>query len=767
MSIFVNHIPSRILSSKGDKYGRWTRTQISLKQKTLVVYNTYRTHKKSLSTVGMETPWMHQWQSLRKDTGKDLDPRRQHVDDLLDNVIEDSSKGNLSLIFGDLNEDLLDQETTGIKKFEESGFLINAYKAIHGEIPSSRGNARQVFHLYTSPQLLPFISKISTLAPTEGFSDSDHVPFFVDLDSNLFAKKLNTAVPLDQRVLKMYDTINVTKYVKAVEKQLEAHNILNRLQHLETYVIENEFDKYVVEHLEKIDSHVTSIRLTCEKNLVPSPTRYKSTEIAKLQVQKLRLLEKLKKTHEADLPCDIIIKKLNTLELEYEINPDNLEAVLTEERQLLKQIQSDIEVHRDEHLLKLHKKLSEELNKDLATVIKEMRHREKQKRAWQKISFVTKAKSRGTISRLGIPKGMENRSTADMWKFLQNAQNTTEWTYIHDTKEIEARLLEWQLHHYNQASSTPFATSEWYNKLNPNILNEEDVYDILRDGLPEDDRLMESSRKLFEEISSNLIPEMPAATVQFTREKFQTFYKKTKEKTSSSPSGLHMGHWKAAALSTTISEVLSIIMRIAINNSYSLNRWKKVTGILLEKKSGHPTINKLRTIHIIESDLNYAMRMIWGREMMKWAEKHHAIHENQYGGRKGVQAQSASLNKTLTMDIIRYYGEPAMLVDNDAQACYDRIVPSILTYALLRLGLPLHMVKFQLKWLEQANYHLKLQKGLSASYSTTPTTYLFGTGQGTGWSPPCWGALSDLISRTMEKHRLIVKLPASFILALY
>ena len=46
------------------------------------------------------------------------------------------------------------------------------------------------------------------------------------------------------------------------------------------------------------------------------------------------------------------------------------------------------------------------------------------------------------------------------------------------------------------------------------------------------------------------------------------------------------------------------------------------------------------------------------------------------------------------MEIIRYYAEDASLCEKDAAECYDRIVPVILEYALLRLGLPIALVRF-------------------------------------------------------------------------
>lgn len=113
---------------------------------------------------------------------------------------------------------------------------------------------------------------------------------------------------------------------------------------------------------------------------------------------------------------------------------------------------------------------------------------------------------------------------------------------------------------------------------------------------------------------------MPSSLTDLTKANFKKFYNKTKEQTSSSPSGLHLGHWKAAAKSDLISETLTKIIKIAINNAHTLKRWMVVFAVLLEKNTGKPLLHRFRTIHIIESDLNYIMRTLWGRHMMNWSE---------------------------------------------------------------------------------------------------------------------------------------------------
>ena len=98
-----------------------------------------------------------------------------------------------------------------------------------------------------------------------------------------------------------------------------------------------------------------------------------------------------------------------------------------------------------------------------------------------------------------------------------------------------------------------------------------------------------------------------------TVEKFRSFYLRTKESKSSSPSGLHLGHWKSAATSLELSEILVTIINISLHNYHSLQRWAQVLGLLQEKKQGLPFIHQFRTLHIVESDLNFVIRLIWGK----------------------------------------------------------------------------------------------------------------------------------------------------------
>jgi len=59
------------------------------------------------------------------------------------------------------------------------------------------------------------------------------------------------------------------------------------------------------------------------------------------------------------------------------------------------------------------------------------------------------------------------------------------------------------------------------------------------------------------------------------------------------------------------------------------------------------------------------------------AEKHQLLHPHQYGSRKGKMCISAVLLKRISYDHIRQTRTDAIMFDNDASACYDRIIPSL------------------------------------------------------------------------------------------
>ena len=120
-------------------------------------------------------------------------------------------------------------------------------------------------------------------------------------------------------------------------------------------------------------------------------------------------------------------------------------------------------------------------------------------------------------------------------------------------------------------------------------------------------------------------------------------------------------------------------MRISMQHSIILKRYLKVSITLLEKDIGQPKIHRLRPICIVEAELNCIAKTHWSRSLMHHIEKYKSITDDQYGGRKGRQAQSAVINKILYYNIQHQIVEDAIFIDKDARSCFDRLLPDLIT----------------------------------------------------------------------------------------
>jgi hypothetical protein len=137
-----------------------------------------------------------------------------------------------------------------------------------------------------------------------------------------------------------------------------------------------------------------------------------------------------------------------------------------------------------------------------------------------------------------------------------------------------------------------------------------------------------------------------------TPEEWIKRFKRWKEKTTMTPSGLHLGHYKALFSPHTFSfeeeskqkqdldckqqELLEVSIKLfnkATQNAISLNRWKTVHSIVLHKDKDSYLVNRIRNIHIYEADYNFLLKQKWGDAIAK-PEELELLHNAQYGSRK-------------------------------------------------------------------------------------------------------------------------------------
>lgn len=189
---------------------------------------------------------------------------------------------------------------------------------------------------------------------------------------------------------------------------------------------------------------------------------------------------------------------------------------------------------------------------------------------------------------------------------------------------------------------------------------------------------------------------------------------------ASSVLGLHYGHYRVLSQmeDETIISVLFNILNIAFRTHSPLLRWKHATQLMLEKGKG-PAIENLRIIQLLEADMNWLLRFLWGRKLDRHAMDAGVYNEAQFAS-PGKLCQSAIVNKVIFFDILRQTRQYGALMDNDATAAFDRVLPALCVVTCRQLGMPKSAQRFFFRILRQIVYTMTTAHGTSiATYSAS------------------------------------------------
>ena len=114
--------------------------------------------------------------------------------------------------------------------------------------------------------------------------------------------------------------------------------------------------------------------------------------------------------------------------------------------------------------------------------------------------------------------------------------------------------------------------------------------------------------------------------------------------------------------------------------------------------------------------------------------------------RTGFQSISAALNKVLEYDLMRLTKRSGPSFDNNAEGCYNQIVPPHALLCCQRMGFPKTCAAMLTKVLNSKIYKLKTGYGISSRhYMSNQLRRILGTGQGLGASPCIWILVLDTI----------------------
>ena len=126
-----------------------------------------------------------------------------------------------------------------------------------------------------------------------------------------------------------------------------------------------------------------------------------------------------------------------------------------------------------------------------------------------------------------------------------------------------------------------------------------------------------------------------------------------REATSTSPSGRHLGHYKAIVQDDTLLLCLTKFIDLVVKRGIALSRWKNAINVMLEKDDGCPRINRLRIIHLFEADFNFFLKLLWGHRLVCRANDFKMINTGQYGSVPGRTAVELVMLNQISNDICR------------------------------------------------------------------------------------------------------------------
>lgn len=247
----------------------------------------------------------------------------------------------------------------------------------------------------------------------------------------------------------------------------------------------------------------------------------------------------------------------------------------------------------------------------------------------------------------------------------------------------------------------------------------------------------------------------PPIPNRITTSEFQDYWCRVREKTSSSPSGRHFGHWKAVARSNDLSDLFSKMISLPAETGYSPQRWRQRLECSLEKKGKRLRPDELRTIVLLEGDYNQCLKLIFGKRMMRNSEFSNEYPTSQFGSKRGSRAIEAVRLKRMALDTIRLNRQPASIITTDLHSCYDRIVHTVGALSARKNGVQHEPIKMMIDTLQQSTNTIRTAFGDSeVSHSSTFERPYHGTGQASGASHAIWFAITIVLIESLKHENI-------------
>lgn len=724
--------------------GRWSYCIIHGRNNIKVVIITaYRICQDTLTT-GIHTAYSQQYRILRRQNVLNPNPKKIFDHDLAAQIKQWRHNKYDILLMIDANTHLLD---TRLQRIITDGGLYDLIGCTHGvhSPPTYQRGSHTIDFLFGTNRFKESIKRCGHLAYNQGII-SDHRALWIDFDITLLFRQQFHDIYKRPPVM----TAKNKKWSARARQITSAHilkyNVRTAIDELQRQVQDPTKRKQSIEKLEMIDSHVHVAMLSGAKAYKVHHNTWWSPDIHHAYLTekfwKLKKVQAVTKISMMEPMCWILSQLPETSPLREKINDSNILSSLRKAKNHLHSLrQKDGSLRQDfiDHKIKQYYVNNENAT---ARALQRIRNSEIQSYMYKKIRAYLHPAAQNQINYLDVPIG-------DKIQRLTKKQ------------EMEQALLDFHKRHFSQAKNTPFANPDFTTRFGRAA---DTVYaKQFRAGDDSETKYWDSEAA--QEFLNQFRPhadDPPKINTSIQLDQLKKGFRIWREATGTSPSGRKLPLYKIWLTNETVPDALdgdaflTIILDIITLSQtlqYPLRRWKIVNNIFIPKDPGVRLITRLRPLHEIEAELNYIRRELVARRLIKNAEEYNMIPKNNCGGRKGRSAMDVVMLKYITLSTCTMQRRNCALTDCDARACYDRILPILLSLCYCKMGLPAEDSIWLTRALANMEYHMVTNHGISIQTSKTDNSGpIYGIGQGATDAPAGWLLLSTILSKIYDRY---------------
>jgi hypothetical protein len=499
------------------------------------------------------------------------------IKDLM-SLINNLEKDPLTMIviMMDANTSIEDTNSHVHKIFEETTLVDTFYQCTKNPctIPTYARGSKRIDFILTSQNLIPFIQKVGYLSFYE-YNDSDHRGAFIDIDDKLLDNKDELQRPPRRFIGLTNPPDTIYRYKQYIEEQFAKHRIYDRSKRFYELSKIAPITGEQLKSLNNLDILVTEIILVAEKHVYPR----RQTTSWSIAIDQHSTLCKFWATITRGVKDSINTQKQS--EKHYQLLPQEIQEQINKAsnyrhyptlkhicfrylRKATKELKDMIRVNRElrhQCLLGLQEIRKAEGNSTSEEIIRKIIRKELHDQDLSIIRAIKNPKEPVIPSKQEIyqkqlqhinptfhPPTKSSLNTLEVPDKDQNQVPTLDpeaavtWKTITDPIEIEEKLLARNIAHFGQSEGTLFTTQRLQQRFGYCSVSHQ-VDNLLKGmRLHENDPNMTTGATTLLDLLSNKNKMYPIDdNIDFKL--FVSAFRKWSEKTSTSPSSRHLGHY--------------------------------------------------------------------------------------------------------------------------------------------------------------------------------------------------------------------------------